>query len=425
MMKHLRFVLLVVLFTSLMSVLPVAAQDDEVTLQLAWWGGDQRAAMYNKIADLYEELNPNVTIEREFAGFDAYFERLATQVAGGNPPDVLHMHQFRVAGFVDRSAMLDLTPLVDAGTIDLSKFAPGIVDTGRVDGKIYMVTLGNSAPGTHYNARLLEETDVEAPTYEWTWDDFVALATELAGKLPEGVYASADTANSFDIAFEPYVRQRGYKLFEGEAIGFPKEVLVDWWTIWQTLREAGALPPIELTVERMADGVENNVLVTGDAALMMLSGNQHRLYQQNTEDELGLTSIPRANDPEGRFGDVVGGAYIGLSASTEHVEEAAAFLNWFVNSEEAARIFNGEHGPVGNAEMQALIADQQQPADKRLADLMAFYAQDVMNPDVRPSAAAEVAAAYQRFYQELAFGNYGSVEEAVDAFFDEAEFILE
>jgi hypothetical protein len=48
-----------------------------------------------------------------------------------------------------------------------------------------------------------------------------------------------------------------------------------------------------------------------------------------------------------------------------------------------------------------------------------------MDIDVRPAQAAEVIAAYQRIYQELAFGNYGSVEEAVDAFFEEAEFILE
>ena len=44
--------------------------------------------MYNNLSDMYEELNPNVTIEREFAGWGPYWEKLATQVAGGNAPDM-------------------------------------------------------------------------------------------------------------------------------------------------------------------------------------------------------------------------------------------------------------------------------------------------------------------------------------------------
>jgi multiple sugar transport system substrate-binding protein len=424
--RILRLFLLISIFSLL--VVPfsfTAAQDAPVTLQLSWWGGDQRAAMYNRMADRYEELNPNVTILREFAGFNAYFERLATQVAGGNAPDIVHMHATQISSYVQRGALLDLTPLTESGAIDLSNFAPGIVDSGRVDGRIYMITLGNSVPGTHYNMRILNDLGIEPPAYSWTWDDFTALALSLVDQLPEGVYAAADGALQHDSTFEPYVRQRGYALFDGQRIGYPKEVLVDWWTIWQTLRQAGALPPIDLTVERLSDGVENNVLVTGEVVMMMLSGNQHRLYQNNTPDLLGLTTIPRAVDPNAPFGDALGGAYIAISASSRNVDAAAAFINWFVNDEEAARMYNGEHGPVGSSVMQAAIADQQTPADQRLADMVAYIAQDVRPIDPRPAQAGEVVAAYNRIYQRLAFGEFPSVEAAVDAFFNEAEFILE
>ncbi len=135
----------------------------ETTLRLAWWGNEPRHNMYNDLADMYEEQNPGITIEREFAGFDPYFEKLATQVAGGNAPDIIHMHPNYLYDYGNRGALLDLTPLVESGQIDLSKWPQGIIDTGKIDDKLYMLTLGNSSVGMHYNPQLFAEAGVTEP----------------------------------------------------------------------------------------------------------------------------------------------------------------------------------------------------------------------------------------------------------------------
>lgn len=392
-------------------------------LRLAWWGGDARHEMYNTLADMYEQQNPDIKLDREFADWGPYWERLATQTAGGNAPDILHMHQLNLEQYAGRGALLDLTPLVESSEIDLSNFSQGVIDSGKIGDRIYMVTLGNSAPGTHYNERLFAEVGVAAPGFEWTWDDFVSKAIALSDALGPDIYGVNDSGGWIDTLIL-YMRQQGKKLFEGDALGFTKEDLTAYWSIWEELRAAGAIPPAEMTAEFEGASHTDSLLARGTIAMQLMSGNQHKLYQAATEDPLGLTSLPRSNNPQAPYGDTVGGAYISLSSTTEHPEEAAAFINWFINDLEVAKIFNFEHGPPGSVVIQNALEGDLDPADVRLAKLMQFYSQALQAPDPIPAASAEVFAAFSRIHQELAFGQFASVEEAVDAFFEEVDFIL-
>ncbi len=198
-----------------------AMEEGDVTLRLGWWGNEPRHNMYNDLADMYEELNPNVTIEREFAGWAPYWEKLATQVAGGNAPDIIHMHPNYLFDYGNRGALLDLTPLVETGQIDLSKWPQGIVDTGKIDDKIYMLTLGNSSVGIHYNPALFEQAGVAEPDHRvdvgrMDWQDTVLALNEA---LPEDVYAirtSGDDARGFRV----FLRQRDKLFFDGDSARF-------------------------------------------------------------------------------------------------------------------------------------------------------------------------------------------------------------
>src|ERR687885_26892 len=67
-----------------------AKPGSETRLRMAWWGGEARAKKWNQALDLYESKNP-VKISRETAEFNPYWEKMNTQMAGGNPPDVINM----------------------------------------------------------------------------------------------------------------------------------------------------------------------------------------------------------------------------------------------------------------------------------------------------------------------------------------------
>ncbi len=406
----------------------LAAAQDAITMRLAWWGGDARHAMYNTLADMYQALNPSITLEREFAAWGPYWEKLAIDTAGGNAPDIIHMHQTFLSDYATRGALMDLGPFVESGQIDLTHFQQGIIDTGKINDTIYMITLGNSAPGVHYNTVIFEENGLDFPEYAWNWDDFKATALALREVLPPEMYAVND-AGAWLGTLETYIRQRGYFLFaqeDGKALdqlGFPKEVLVENWLMWDELRQANAITPAELNAEYVDASHPDSMLAKKIIAMHPMSGNQHKLFQNAMEDPIRLTTIPRGTQPDSLAGDVVGGAYLSMSATTANVDAVADFINWMINNPEVARVYNAEHGPPGSTEMQALIADQLDPADVRLAEMMAFIGPTASPEAPRPANGTEALNAIARFYDQVAFGQI-SVEEAVDLYFEEADFIL-
>jgi ABC-type glycerol-3-phosphate transport system substrate-binding protein len=75
----------------------VELSDEDVTLNISWWGGDARVERTQKILDAFEEENPNITVEAEFSDWTGYWDRLATSTAGKNSPDVIQMDELYLA----------------------------------------------------------------------------------------------------------------------------------------------------------------------------------------------------------------------------------------------------------------------------------------------------------------------------------------
>ncbi|QPC83728.1 extracellular solute-binding protein [Phototrophicus methaneseepsis] len=423
MLKRLHLVRMGALFTVLMMLSAAVIQaQDEPTVRLAWWGNEPRHDMYAILSDTFEE-ETGINLEREFNAWGPYWELLSTQVAAGNLPDILHMHPNYVNEYAARGQLLDLTPYVESGELDLSAFPQGILDSGKVGDQIYMVTLGNSSPGTHYNAEFFEEAGIEIDPFTWTWDDYVAAAVALRPIMPEGTWPASDDGAS-DQALETFLRQRGKDFMDAEGIAFERQDLLDFWGMYEDMRAQNLIPPPDISQEYENVGHADSMLANGIVAMDIGSGNQHKLYQEATDYPLGLAVIPRTLDENGelQYGDVIGGAYLSCAANTEHVAECLEYINWMVNDPDVALIFNGEHGPPGNADNAAMIAEELDPADQRMFDMMAAIAPYASLRSQRPEWGTEAADAYIRIYEELAFGNY-TLEEAADAFFEEIDFI--
>ncbi|MFL6561096.1 MAG: ABC transporter substrate-binding protein, partial [Bacillus sp. (in: firmicutes)] len=66
-------------------------KDEPVTLRIAWWGSQPRHDYTLEIIKMYEEKNPNVKIEAEYAAWDDYWKKLAPQAAANELPDIIQM----------------------------------------------------------------------------------------------------------------------------------------------------------------------------------------------------------------------------------------------------------------------------------------------------------------------------------------------
>ncbi|MCH1932529.1 extracellular solute-binding protein, partial [Shewanella sp. A25] len=62
--------------------------EEAVTLRVTWWGGDSRHPLTQEAIEAFEEKHPNIKVEGAFADWGGYWDKLATQTAGGNAPDI-------------------------------------------------------------------------------------------------------------------------------------------------------------------------------------------------------------------------------------------------------------------------------------------------------------------------------------------------
>ncbi|NKF31282.1 sugar ABC transporter substrate-binding protein, partial [Pseudomonas sp. BGM005] len=70
-----------------------AAASGPITLEIAWWGNDTRAAMYEEAIDLFEAEYPDITVKSTFGDFSSYWDSRSTQAAARNLPDVMQFDQ--------------------------------------------------------------------------------------------------------------------------------------------------------------------------------------------------------------------------------------------------------------------------------------------------------------------------------------------
>ena len=159
-----------------------AASDGPVTLRFSWWGSDVRHKMTQKLIDAFEAKNPNINIEGEYGDWSGYWDKLATQVASQDAPDIIQMDAQYLGEYAKRGALLKLKD------VDLSKFDQAAADAGKTADGQFAVTAGMNALVVLANPSLLSASGVSLPDdSSWTWDDYRKIAADITGNSKGGV----------------------------------------------------------------------------------------------------------------------------------------------------------------------------------------------------------------------------------------------
>ena len=135
-------------------------------LKFAWWGNPTRNKNTQAAIDAYVKANPNVKIAPQPGEFGSYWDKLATQTAGGKAPDIIQMDMNYIAEYGNRGALLDLAE------VDVSKFAEGTVDSGKIDDKLVGHQRRREQRRSSSPTRpIFEKAKMDLPDdTTWTWD---------------------------------------------------------------------------------------------------------------------------------------------------------------------------------------------------------------------------------------------------------------
>ncbi|ARW05780.1 ABC transporter substrate-binding protein [Bacillus atrophaeus] len=328
-----------------------SGKKEDITLRIAWWGGQPRHDYTTKVIELYEKKNPHIHIEAEFANWDDYWKKLAPMSAAGQLPDVIQMDTAYLSQYGKKGQLEDLTPYTKDGTIDVSSIKQNKMSGGMLDGKLYGFTLGVNVLSVIANDELLKETGVEIDSENWTWSDYEKLAYQVKEKT--GVYGS-NGMHPPDIFFPYYLRTKGERFYKEDGTGLAyqdDQLFVDYFERQVRLVNQKTSPTPDESAQ--IKGMEDDFIVKNKSAATWNYSNQYAAFAQLTDAPLSLYLPPEQMKEKALT--LKPSMLFSVPKSSEHKKEAAKFIDFFINSEEANLLIKGERGvPVSDKVAEAI-----------------------------------------------------------------------
>jgi multiple sugar transport system substrate-binding protein len=401
---------------------PAFAQSD--ALRLYWWGGQTRADRTLAVADLWAKAKGVPVPTGEFGSFADHWPKLATMVAGGNAPDVYQMDYRFIVEYATRGAVQALDEFVDSGVLKLDDFDQDQIDGGRVDGKLYGLSLGANSVAAVYSETAFEAVGVAAPKLGWSYEEVPEIGEAFLSK-GNGVRFLMDGSSS-EPALDNWIRQRGKPLYTNEGkLGPDTDDMVEWFRMWNGFREAGYIPTAEDSALDV-DTPETTMLALKKAAMIFSNSNQLIVNQSVNPDKLNMTNYPRINPTTGGGHYRKPSQFWSMASTSAQKELSADFMSFFVNDIEAGKILQVERGiPCAAAVREAitpLLDEQNQISLNFVANLGDLLGPLPASP---PNAAGEIdQSLLDVLADEVAFGAR-TPEDAGQFFVTEATAILE
>ncbi|MGO2749529.1 MAG: ABC transporter substrate-binding protein [Pseudoclavibacter sp.] len=396
-------------------------------IDYSYWGSPARGEKVNSIITDFEEQFPGATVQGDVSDYQAYVERMTVRAAGGGLSCLIGTQSTFATRYAEQDILRPLDDLIASGEIDVSAIPEEVLAAGQVNGEQFIIPTGNFVRLLAYNEQLVQESGAPAPADDLTWEEYGTWLREVQAGLPEGTYASEiEGANMF--ALTSWVVAHGEEMFDGEQLGFERELLAEWFQFWLDLTADGATVPPSAIPEQFG-ALELTPLATGSAA----SGTRDIPHLFITETALAGagqdTRVLPVNMPTqspDTPANILGVNGISMPTTCDNVATAAAFANFFTNDVDAGLAFQSDNGIVTNPEVQeALLADPETPPGvKQNVTIFQDLTErgDLANTSY-PTGLSSLTNELTRLYQDVAFGSL-SVDEAVDAFYEASEIAL-
>ncbi len=386
----------------------------DTRLRYIWWGNPDRDKRTRAMVDLYQKKNSGITVDAETYGWNDYWTKLATQAAGGNLPDVIQMDYRYIFEWARRGQLEDLTPFLGVD-LHMENFDKNVLDAGKVDGKLYGISMGANSVATIYSVDKLKAAGGELPdSTKWTWDDYRKIGMDLKSKLPDGVYFSSNMG-AWEPLLQCFLRQRSKDLYtEDGQLGFDATDLGDFWNYWMQMQSDGLTPPPDVQAQDKNGPIETQMISTGRAIFDYTNSNQLVGMQKLNKDKLDLAMFPNQSGLKaGQY--LKPSMFMSQRANSSVPHDAAKFINFAITDLDAADILQIERGVSSNSKVIEHIAPGLSPTEQQIIKYLKMAATHVSPlPPAPPKGAGEVDVKIIPAWQAVSFGKVSVADGAKD-----------
>ncbi len=391
-----------------------------------WWGNQVRNERTAAALELYEQNNPGVSIDPQFADWSGYWDKLATLAAGNSMPDVLQMDYMYVDQYARSGLLVDLTPYIENGTLDCSQISENTMASGTIDGGVYAICAGINSPALIYDKTLTDSIGLTIKD-NMTMDEFFDYSREIYEKTGVKTDISYGVVNSYS---EYFMRSFDIVPFGDKKMNGTAEDWIPFFDQYVKGLDEGWLIDPSIFAEISLGSIEQQPLVYGSSPetrswCSFANSNQLEAPINVAPEgmELAITTWP-AYDPV--KSDYLKSAMLfSIGAGSDNEEEAVKILNFLINDIDANKIMLGERGVPAPTNVAEAIAPLLSETDQKVTT----FINDVVTPNCspinppQPDGASEVYDLLNRVVEEVCY-RQRTAEDAANYFFEEANKIM-
>ena len=343
-----RLIVFVLLAALVVSVAPLSAQDEEVTLSF-WFEGDAPASieLFERVIDKFEEDHPGVTVEITPYGFDDFLRVMPLALDGGEGPDVAYvpwglqaLGRYALAGHT-----VELTDIAaENGWLDNYEMSDITLTNGLTPGEIHGIPFENVTIGVFYNKEIFEELGLEVPE---TLEEFESIMETIkeTGMTPVSVGGRdgwplahvwlqlVHTAMPIQAITDIEDNDPEARLDTPEFLAATEKTL-EW-------AEAGYLDPNLLSTD-FVDA--NNLFINGEVAMNIGGTWVMSDFAELPEFEVGFFPTPQLNpDLEWHAGGKNPYNNLMINSASEHQDLAIELVDYLLSEEAQTAFWDAGH----------------------------------------------------------------------------------
>ncbi len=171
-------VLAVLLVAALLGACGGAPASQQVTLTYAYPDDPANSAAAAELIKAYTAANPQVRIQALPLPAQDYAQQLLTRLESG-APDLFVSVDTQLPALINRSAVLDLQPLLGSTQLKNDDFQDAALDVWTRGGALYGLPADVMPQVMFYNQDLFAASGLVPPAPGWTWDDWLENAKKL------------------------------------------------------------------------------------------------------------------------------------------------------------------------------------------------------------------------------------------------------
>ncbi len=353
------------------------ASAGNVELSFGWWGNQVRDAATLEAMNFFTENYPNVTFNPNAQNWTNYWALMSTYSSNNDLPDLMQQDYAYLQQWVEAGDLLDLTPYVESGALDVSGISANILGSGKVGDGLYAICAGVNAPALLYNKTLTDSMDITVPD-NITWDEFEAISQQIYAARGIGViYGDGNSENHITY----YARGLGHQaLWDANGTSLTAEEAAGYYARLVKGIEEGWLYDNDRIANVNANDINSHPLVFGATDdvrtwCAFAFSNQLAAFQKAATAngiELGITSWASANPQASNY--MKPGQFFSVTTDTKNPDLAVAFLNYLINDPQANTLLRAERGIPANSQVAAEIADAVNEIDPTYGTAAAYLA---------------------------------------------------